>query len=854
MLELKEYQEQALDAFTRWVIEVRTQQAAATALEGQLSALPADAIAMARDFPRSAWNVLRESGQLPPAVGEHVPRTDGAGRPIPHICFKVPTGGGKTLLGVAALERLHQQNGLVLWFVPSKAIYAQTKAALWNKEHPYRQMLERASGGKVKVLEKDDPFTKQDIQHYLCVMLISLQGANRKNNKEFLRMFRNSGRYPSFFPEDDNLWQMGQLRQAHPDLDPPNGGALIHASLANVFRLCRPVVVLDEAHKAYGKSEVKEQEFVGSISRFNPSMMIELTATPHARISNLLVNVGGPALKREEMIKLPIQVRTTSNADWHETLALAVEELKDLERDAVRLQENSGRYVRPIAVVRVERTGKEQQGSDRIHAENARSQLERLGVPPEQIAVKSAEVDEITGKDLMSPYSPIRWIITKAALMEGWDCSFAYVLVVLDNTQSKRAITQLVGRVMRQPEARRTDVESLNQCYVYCTETSVSEAMKHVKNGLEQEGMGDLLDDVQGDTSDLTEVEFRRRDIFEDKEICLPLVLHSDGNRWTELDYRQHILPAINWDAIHVANVQSSMPQKPVVEFGTVDVGEEGAVYSESSEAELPIDVTPSLSWYARRLGDLIPNPWQAARVASEAIDQLREADQSDEQIYRQRLTLVDLLRSEVRKQIEVQSERVFNQKLADGHISFSLRAKLPSHRVSAKPYSVPIPVDAHELQRGLGRQLQLSLFTPVIEEHFDTDLEKRFARYLDEQKALSWWHRVGVRQRGEYYLRGWKQERIWPDFIAMAVDSRDNPHLLVFETKGDHLANLEDTQYKERVLQLLEGAFNQVTEFREDAPHFGEMVVEDGPLEGTFRLVFDKKTFDVVEQALKSS
>ena len=60
----------------------------------------------------------------------HVNRTDGGGRPIPHICFKVPTGGGKTLLAAAALERLNRQTGLTLWIVPSKAIYAQTKAAL----------------------------------------------------------------------------------------------------------------------------------------------------------------------------------------------------------------------------------------------------------------------------------------------------------------------------------------------------------------------------------------------------------------------------------------------------------------------------------------------------------------------------------------------------------------------------------------------------------------------------------------------------------------------------------------------------------------------------------------------------
>ena len=137
---------------------------------------------------------------LPKAAGEYVSRTDDAGRPIPHLCFKVPTGGGKTFLATVALERLHRQTGLTLWVVPSKAIYEQTKAALWNREHPYRQMLERASAGRVKMLEKDDAFNRDDIANYLCVMLLMLPAANRRKGKEFLRMFRDSRALSEFFP------------------------------------------------------------------------------------------------------------------------------------------------------------------------------------------------------------------------------------------------------------------------------------------------------------------------------------------------------------------------------------------------------------------------------------------------------------------------------------------------------------------------------------------------------------------------------------------------------------------------------------------------------------------------------
>ena len=402
-MELKEYQVQALDAFSRWLDELRQARAAADAAEEVLHVLSPEAAIVARDYPRATWHTLRAASQLPHAASEYVSRTDEAHRPIPHICFKVPTGGGKTLLGAAALERLSQPAGLVLWFVPSKAIYAQTKAALWNREHPYRQMLERASGGRVKLLEKDDRITPRG-RHTLPLRHADLAARRQSQEQQgILRMFRSSGRYPSFFPADDDLWTHRSLLSEQPDLYRVDGGGMVAQSLANVFKLTRPVVVLDEAHKAYGVARVAGDEFVQSINRYNPSLVIELSATPNRRASNVLVDIDGPALKREEMIKLPIQVSTTTNTDWRHTLALAVGELAELERAAVNFLENSGRYIRPIAVVRVERTGKDQQDTDHIHAEHARAHLQTLGVPADQIAVKSAEVDEITASTSCRP-------------------------------------------------------------------------------------------------------------------------------------------------------------------------------------------------------------------------------------------------------------------------------------------------------------------------------------------------------------------------------------------------------------------------------------------------------------------
>ena len=66
-----------------------------------------------------------------------------------------------------------------------------------------------------------------------------------------------------------------------------------------------------------------------------------------------------------------------------------------------------------------------------------------------------AKKDDIEGIDLFAQDCEIRYIITKQAFKEGWDCSFAYVLTVLTNPSSATGITQLVGRILRQPFARK---------------------------------------------------------------------------------------------------------------------------------------------------------------------------------------------------------------------------------------------------------------------------------------------------------------------------------------------------------------------------------------------------------------
>ncbi len=384
--------------------------------------------------------------------------------------------------------------------MPTRAIHEQTLKAFRNREHPYRQTLERISGGKVKLLQKDERFTRQDIESRLCVMMLMLPSANRQKGKDFLKIFRDSSGYTSFFPEQDDAAANRSLSERHPDLEKNESGDWVKQSLINVLKLIRPTVILDEAHKAYGTNDESNREFVKSVNRLNPRFVLELSATPKIGISNILVNISGTELKNEEMIKLPIEIHSFGNSDWKHTFAETQKKLQDLETEAQKIRSRENRYVRPIALVRVQRTGKKQQGTGHIHSDDAREYLIRnLSVPEEQIRIQSSEQKELAGEDLLSEESPVRWIITKDALKEGWDCSFAYVLALLNNTQATTAMTQMVGRVMRQPHARRIEKnDALNRCYIYCYNTKVGMAVEGVKAGLENEGLTGLGDAIRG--------------------------------------------------------------------------------------------------------------------------------------------------------------------------------------------------------------------------------------------------------------------------------------------------------------------------------------------------------------------
>ena len=488
-MKLKEYQENTLAQVKRYLEQLAIWRPKAR-----------DGEEWVFDFAEKAWEKA--------GVGRiYLKKKDGLGRPLPSFCLKIPTGGGKTLLAVKTIDLVQsiyrqQQTGLVVWIVPTQQIYSQTLLRLRDRDDPYRQHLDIVSAGRTLILEKTDGFTPQDVDERLVVLMLMLPSASRAN-KEALRMFRDSGAFQAFFPPEEDKQGHETLLKRIPNLDTFEKedafwGREVKTSLGNTIRLLEPLIILDEGHKAYS------EQAQSTLRNLNPSMIVELSATP-PRESNKLVEISGTELLQEEMIKLDLHVINRSSTNWRDTIRAAMERRDDLEAKARTYEANTNINLRPICLVQVERTGKEQRDGKLIHAEDVRDYLIGQGVSKDWIAGWSAELDELKEFEdiggLLARDCPIRYIITKHALQEGWDCSFAYVLAILTNPHSKTALTQLLGRILRQPYARKTHILELDESYVYCFQRT--NLIEEIRRGFDREGLQGMEGRVVQDTRDL---------------------------------------------------------------------------------------------------------------------------------------------------------------------------------------------------------------------------------------------------------------------------------------------------------------------------------------------------------------
>jgi type III restriction enzyme len=412
---------------------------------------------------------------------------------LPYVCLRVPTGGGKTLmachaLGIVARDYLHSDRAVCLWLVPSNAIREQTLSALRDRKHPYRQAMEEHFNGQVTVLDLTEAlYVQRGTLAGETTVIVSTLQALRRDDTEGLKVYESAGALQHHFS--------GLTANQEANLERREDGTVPY-SLCNVLRLWRPVVLMDEAHNARTKLSFD------TLGRFNPSGIIEFTATPELKhdpergyfASNVLHHVSAAELKAEEMVKLPIRLET--RAVWKEVVGQALKTQRELEATAKNEEQQTGEYIRPIVLFQAQARN---QTRPTLTVEVVKqSLLNDFKITEDQIAVATGATRELDGVNLFARDCPIRFIITVQALREGWDCSFAYVLCSVAEMGSTTAVEQLLGRILRLPGAKWKQHAGLNCAYAFAASPRFIDAAQSLKDALVENGFqrieaGDLV-------------------------------------------------------------------------------------------------------------------------------------------------------------------------------------------------------------------------------------------------------------------------------------------------------------------------------------------------------------------------
>lgn len=684
---------------------------------------------------------------------------------VPFVCIKIPTGGGKTLVGCYAVETimtkaLHtkMEKGIILWFTPSEAIKTQTLKKLKDRQDWHRRVLDESFDNNVKIFSNEEALQirKEDVNNNLCIIIASLEAFRKeKSLQKKYKVYQENGELLDHFEhiEESKI------------LEKDTEGTVIN-SLANVVRLSNPLVVIDEGHKTTTKLSI---DFLKGL---NPSFIVEYTATPRDN-SNVLVEIHASELKDEQMVKIPIVLE--SSAQWQNSIKQGITKRLELEKEAKKIQ---GEYIRPIALLQAQ--PKSTTGQT-ITVEQIKDFLLEQKIDSSEIAIKTSEKNEIGNEDLFSKTCKIRYIITVNALAEGWDCSFAYILVSVANLGSKIAVEQIIGRIIRLPRAKRKDNENFNRSYVFASARNFNEAANLIISGLESNGYS-KSDIISGDKKK-TPYELESKKAYADVLKIPMMSLGGEQLSFEVLIGADFVLSKQS----HTFDFQVHYDNdgRAIIDIKKDDEWTRGTqMFLKLHYHDKNYTKRELVQWLDKKLRFSILEKSDKVKFIDKAIEhQLKKHSLSELSVNRYVLcnrfndVIISILESYAKKQFE----------------NLLKKKKISTKTYDAFPNTIT-------LKFNIPQDFNKNYYDKVDKLNGE---ELSFIQRLDLDTLpnIKFW--VRNREKTDpFYIQGWKKNKFYPDFIA--VTKKGN--IIALEWKGEDRVSNEDTEYKTKIGEIWAG------------------------------------------------
>ena len=684
---------------------------------------------------------------------------------VPAVCMKVPTGGGKTFLACSAIKHIFdfmpaEKPKLVVWLVPSDPILEQTLKNLSNPDHPYKQALDRDFGGRVQVLNKamllnGQGFSADSVQHILTICVLSFDSlrinSGRRYDRKIYQENSNLADFAAFYKNDE------VLLEGTPE-----------TALIQVLRHLRPVTIVDESHNATSALSVE------MLNNIYPSFILELTATPKSN-SNVVSYVDARELKKENMVKLPVIVYKRNSRE--SVIADAIQLRGKLEQKALEEEAVTGNYIRPIVLFQAQ----PRSNDDNTTFDKIKNLLLEIGIPEEEIAIKTGEINDLKNVDLLSKACAVRYIITVNALKEGWDCPFAYILASLANKTSAVDVEQILGRVLRQPYTRQHQHFLLNSSYVLSCSNDFRNTLDSIVKGLNGAGFSRKDYRVGGDEEvpaqeQQPHLQPQQEELFNNNENAAE---NNNDDDFTDIT-PENLLEGFRLTG-QDANVNFKLASG---EMYSVDIAQSGEAVPQYRM------VTDSDKKKLREYLDSLPQERQIATCIDAicaVINRKNAYSSTDIRDYVKRVidglhsddllamltakeTYAKKIQEKIDKLAAVYKQKRFMQLLDEGEIECCERYEVPDF-ITPLDFTDALPKSLYEAEKNDMNEYEHKVLDVII-----------------GQSNIVWWHRIIERQG--FCINGFINH--YPDFLVLTKNGK----VLLIEAKGDHLAN-DDSENK---------------------------------------------------------
>lgn len=230
------------------------------------------------------------------------------------------------------------------------------------------------------------------------------------------------------------------------------------------------VLIIDESHSA-ARTE-RAREMIDEVIK--PNLIIEMSATPIlAEQPDYTVNPQD--VIDEELIKKDIVINEdfTNNGDANEldteqaVLLASWNKLTELEE----LFKKKKIGVKPLLLIQLPNSE-----AGEVKKDVAMEFLREQGISQENgnLAIWLSEEKFLADNDLVKNDSPVRVLIFKQAIDTGWDCPRAHILLKWRESASITFEVQVLGRILRMPEAKHYDDDVLNRGYVFTNTPNIN--------------------------------------------------------------------------------------------------------------------------------------------------------------------------------------------------------------------------------------------------------------------------------------------------------------------------------------------------------------------------------------------